>query len=60
MMKTYELNPRKIALKALQIREKIFDNGGKSMYQFSFEENDRLKMVEEVSNFQEDTAEDET
>ena len=59
MIKNYELNPKKIALRALQIQEKVFYNGGKSMYQFSFEEKDRedmTKKVEEKTN--EDSADD--
>ena len=44
----YELNPRKIAFRALQIQDKVFDNGGISMYQFSFPEKERLNMIKEV------------
>lgn len=48
MIKRYELNPRKIALRSLQIQEKVFDNGGRSMYQFSFEEKEREDMTKQV------------
>ena len=34
-MTKYELNPRKIAFRALQIQDKVFDNGGISMMPFS-------------------------
>ena len=47
-MTKYELNPRKIAFRALQIQDKVFDNGGISMYQFSFPEKERLNMIKEV------------
>ena len=47
-MTKYELNPRKIAFRALQIQDKVFDNGGISMYQFSFPEKERLSMIKEV------------
>ena len=60
MIKNYELNPRKIALRSLQIQEKVFYNGGRSMYQFSFPEEERLKMtkqVEESSTTSEETCE---
>lgn len=60
MIKNYELNPRKIALRSLQIQEKVFYNGGRSMYQFSFPEEERLKMtkqVEENSATSEETCE---
>ena len=57
-MRVFELDPRKIALKALQIREKVFDNGGRSMYQFTFNENERLKMTEEVLNFEQENLEE--
>ncbi len=56
MIKDYELNPKKIALRALQIQEKVFYNGGKSMYQFSFEEKDREDMTKKVE--EEKTNED--
>ena len=49
-MTKYELNPRKIAFRALQIQDKVFDNGGISMYQFSFPEKERLNMIKERSH----------
>jgi len=57
-MNGYELNPRKIALKALQIRESVFDNGGRSMYQFSFDESERIKMAEDVLNSEQEIIEE--
>ena len=57
MMKNYELNPRKIALRSLQIQERVFYNGGRSMFQFSFPEEDRLKMTQQVEEESETSGE---
>ena len=57
-MNNYELNPRKISLRALQIRERVFDNGGRSMYQFSFDEKERIKMAEDVLSFEQESVEE--